>query len=184
MFNVADQINAFQRAQMDASNRFAQIASETAQKLTQLTVDYSRASLDDTTKEFQSMFAVKSPNELFAARPQAAEKYTTRAQEFARETYGVTSEAGQKVSAIVESRFAAAHKDLVNFVEESAKYAPFGNEFAVAAAKSFAAASGVAYDTVMKGSKQFTSYAEAAVKAGENAQENVKAFTAKAGKRK
>ncbi len=184
MTNMFEYMIAANQAGLEAASKLAKVSFEKTEAFSRLAWDFSRSSMEDMSKQAQSVAQLRDPSEFVASRTKATEAAAAKAAQFGREAYTLATAAQLETRKVVEDRIASMQKDAASFVETAAKSAPAGSEYAVTALKNMVSASAVAMDNMNKASKQAAGFMDAALKAGETTAENVKSFSAAQGKRK
>lgn len=184
MINVVEMFTAYNQANLAAAERLGRLSMEKGEQFAQLALGFSKTAFDDAAKDAKNIAQTKDFADFYTSRSKVAETAASKATSFARDSYAIATSTQAEVAKLVEERVAAMHKIAVDLAETSVKSAPVGSEAAVAVVKSAVAASGVVFDTMTKVGRQAQGFVEAAAKATESTSDNVKAFTAAAGKRK
>ncbi|MBI3714622.1 MAG: phasin family protein [Betaproteobacteria bacterium] len=183
--NIAsEQFGDFSKSAVDAAMKFAHVSFESAERMIALNLEAAKAGLDVTAKNAKSLAAVKDVQELNTVRTKGAETGLEFMLGYSRTFYELSTAAQAQFSALAEERFATMQKSVAENLDTVSKSAPAGSDVAIAALKSSMAASTAAFDSVSKAAKQFTAFADNAVKVAADTATKTTTKAASAGKRK
>lgn len=158
---TVDQIVSAQKAQMNALFQLGGKALQSVEKITELNLQASKASLAEGAKDAHALFSAKDMQELWAMQSQALQPLTDKAVSYSRHLYDIASSLGNDMGRALESQAAATQQQLVATVETAAKSAPQGSEAAVAVVQNALSSAAAAMESVQKAVKQATQTAEA-----------------------
>ena len=161
---AAEQFGDFSKSIVDAANKFAKVSFEGAERMFALNLEASRVGLDETSKSAKSLSSVKDVQELNGLRTKSAETGLEFLMGYSKNFYEISTAAQAQYTALVEERVGLIQKSVADSLDKVAKSAPAGTDVAIAALKSSMAASTAAMDSISKASKQFTSFADTAIK--------------------
>jgi phasin family protein len=169
MFITPAQFSEIQKGQMDAAFALGQTFFDATERLVELNLAATKATLEESVERVQALMSAKDVQEFVALTTALSQPTLEKAVSYSRTIYGIANGAGSEVSRIVESQMAENNKKVTQLIEFAAKNAPAGSEPAVAALKSALAAANTAYDTFAKAAKQAVDFAESNVAAATSA---------------
>lgn len=161
-------------------NELNQKATETALKLTQLSIEQGerlmklqleamRGMLDDGMKAAKSLMEARDPKQWSALQQKSAQDMLARMTEYSRSMHDLAGKTQKEIGGLIESRASAAGAQFQDMVDEMAKSAPPGSEPVFAAMKQTMTAANALADTMTKTAQQFAKSAESAIKAASDA---------------
>lgn len=161
MITKPEQFAAAGKAQLDASVRFATIATEGVQKLLDLQFKNARASFDEAVKNAKAFTELKDVAQIASWAGTSFQPGVDKATAYAKSLYEVASGTQQEITALLEEQVGEFNKSVSVAIDAALKSAPAGSESAVAAAKSVIDVANSVYDTVSKATKQLSTLTEA-----------------------
>lgn len=165
MITKPEQFAAAGKAQLDASVRFATIATEGVQKLLDLQFKNARASFDEAVKNAKAFTELKDVAQVASWAGTSFQPSMDKTAAYAKSLYEVASATQHEFTALIEEQVGEFNKSVSVAMDAAIKSAPAGSESAVAAAKSVIDVANSVYDTVSKATKQLSSMTEANVAA-------------------
>ncbi len=165
MITKPEQVIAAGKAQLDASVRFATIATEGAEKLIELQFKNAKASFDEVVKNAKAFTELKDVSQVASWLGSSFQPGMDKAAGYAKGYYDVATGTQQEVSALLEEQIAEFNKNVSVALDTALKSAPAGSESAVAAAKSVIDVANSVYETVAKASKQLATLTESNIAA-------------------
>lgn len=179
MYVTPEQIQATNKATMEAMLSLASSQFAAIEKLANLNAGAIRAAFEDTVANARALSSAKDVQELVSLQSTFAQPAMEKAIAYSKSVYEVATQANAELSKAAEKRVAEWNETFVSLLDKAVKNAPAGSDVAVTAVKQMLAAANSAYDNFNKAAKQATEIAEANVAA---ATESVKGFAAKAKK--
>jgi phasin family protein len=165
MFNTPDQFVQIQKASLDLFQAVALKSVEGFEKLADLNIQATKASVAEAGEQFKSLLAakdLKAVADLTVASPQpAVEKISS----YASHVYEISSEINTEIAKLFEKQIANGNKQVSAAIDAMAKSAPAGSEGVVSFVKQAMSAANTAYDQVNKAVKQASDLAEANIAA-------------------
>jgi len=158
---TVDQIVSAQKAQMNTLFQLGGKALQSVEKITELNMQASKASLAEGVRDVQALMGAKDLQELWALQSNAMQPLSDKAVSYSRHLYDIASSLSSEMSQAFESQAAAGQKQLMATVETAVKSAPQGSEAAVAVVQNAIASATAAMESVQKAVKQATETAEA-----------------------
>jgi phasin family protein len=158
---TVDQIVAAQKAQVAALFDLSSKALASVEKLTELNLQATKATLSETASTAQAALGVKDVQELLALQASVMQPLAEKAASYSRHLYDIASGATAEFSKVAEAQAADVQKKFVAAVDTAVKSAPQGSESAVAAVKNAVSTASAAMESVQKAVKQATDLAEA-----------------------
>ncbi len=160
MVQLNDQLVALNRSQLEATLKFAEIASETVEKLADLQFRVAKTAFADGVKTAKQLGAVKDASELAALSGSLSQPTWEKAQAYAKSVYEVATTSQAEITSLLEQQLGELNKNVVGVLDGALKNAPGGSEGAVAAVKSVIQSASAVYESVLKATKQMASMAE------------------------
>jgi phasin family protein len=156
-----EQIVAAQKAQVATLFDLSTKALSSVEKLTELNLQASKASLTEGANHAQALLNVKDAQELLALQSGALQPLAEKAASYSRHLYDIATGMSTEISKVAEAQAADAQKQFVAAVDTAVKNAPQGSESAVAAVKNAMSTATAAIESVQKAVKQASDLAEA-----------------------
>ena len=161
MVQVSEQIAAFNKSQLEAMLKVAELATENLEKLADVQFKAAKSAYADSVKALKQLAGVKDVNELASVATGAAQPTWDKATTYAKSVYDVVSTAQSEFASLLEEQVAELNKNMVVTLDTAMKSAPAGSEGAIAAVKSAIHSTNTVYETMVKTAKQMASAAEA-----------------------
>lgn len=158
----------------------AGVGFDATARLNVLTLDLFRAALKDNVAMLSGLVAVHDPKALLALGAGRLEPALTRAVGYLRACYGVASEAGESINALLAPKYAAINKDLDKAIDTLSASTPLGGEVIASALKTAVSATHSAIEDAAKATRTVVELGESNIAKATDAA--VKA-TAKAAKK-
>lgn len=165
MFAVPEDLNAFQKAQLDTLVKFVDATADAAEQWFDLNLKSAKAANAEAIKQLRALATVKDVQELSTLQTSFSQANAEKAAGFVRAVYGWAAETQGELGKLVEEQISEVNKSLTTAIDRAAKSAPNGSEFAFAAVKSALTAGNQAYDALSKAGKQVVDLTEATVNA-------------------
>ena len=160
---TVEQVLAAQKSNLGTLFGFGAKAVEGFEKLAQLNLQASRATLEELAEASRAVLALKDPQELVALQSAALEPTAAKWAGYAGQVYAIVAATGAELRQLAEQRAAEAQQNLVAVVESTLKNVPGGSENAAAIMKTAFAAANAAFDNVQTAVKQVSDAADAQV---------------------
>ena len=160
MITKPEQFAAAGKAQLDASVRFATIATAGAEKLWDLQLKNARLGFEAAVKSAKALTELKDVSEVASWAGTSFQPSIDKATAYAKSFYEVATGTQQEISALLEEQVSEFNKNVSVALDAAFKSAPAGSESAVAAAKSVIDVANSVYDTISKATKQLSSLTE------------------------
>ncbi len=165
MYQTPEQIIAMNKANLEATMRFAGVAIEGAERMIDLQMKAAKSAFADSIQSAKALAAVKDFQELAALKDTLAQPSMDKASAYAKSVYDLTSETQAEINKLVEAQVSDFNKEVVAGLDKMVKTAPAGSEVGVAAIKSAIAAVNSSYDNLTKVAKQFAQASQANIEA-------------------
>ena len=165
MVQVSEQVAVFNKSQLDALLKIAELTAENMEKLADVQFKAAKSAYADSVKTLKQLAAVKDVNELASVTTGAAQPTWDKATTYAKNVYDVVSAAQAEFASLLEEQVAEFNKNMVVTLDTAMKSAPAGSEGAIAAMKSAIHSTNTVYETMVKTAKQMASVAEANIAA-------------------
>jgi len=134
---------------------------EGAEKLDDLLLNASKASLEDFSNTVKQLMAAKDPQEFFSLTAAQAQPAAAKAIAFGRHLAGIASSTQAEFTRAAEEQIAEAGRKFTAMVEDVSKNAPAGTENVVAIMKSAIGNANAGYEQFSKTTKQAVEVMEA-----------------------
>ncbi len=161
MVQVSEQIAAFNKSQLDAFLKVAELTAENLEKLADVQFKAAKSAYADSVKALKQLAAVKDVNELANVGTGIGQPTWDKATTYAKSVYDVVISAQAEFAGMLEEQVAEFNKSMVVTLDAALKSAPAGSEGAIAAVKSAIHSTNTVYETFVKSAKQMASVAEA-----------------------
>ena len=161
MVPTVEELTKLQAATLEASSNAALKTLEGFQKLADLNLQATKASLEQSTEQIRALLAakdVKTLTDLVASFAQPTpEKFTS----YAKAVYAIASETNADLANMVQQQIAKGNQQFTAAIEQLAKNAPAGSEGVMSFIKQSLAMANSNYEQLNKATKQFVSMGEA-----------------------
>ena len=165
MVNVPEQFAEINKSSIESALRFAKVSMDGAERLVKLQLDAAKATLDENTRNAQSLMDAKDLQEMIALRARLTETSVESAINYSRNVYEMASQTQAELTRLMEQRLETFNQGVAGAMDKAGgESIPMGADFAVSAMKSMMAATAAAVDSVTKAGKQMAGLAEAGVK--------------------
>lgn len=158
MFSIPEQFSTATKtnfeAQLAAFSAFTGKAFEGVEKLIDLNLTATKASMEEASAAAKQMMSAKDAQEFFALSAAQAQPAAEKAAAYGRQLAAITSSAQAEFTKTTEAQIADTNKKVISLVEEVSKNAPAGSEKAVAMLKSAIDSANAGYEQFTKTSKQ------------------------------
>ncbi|BFO55265.1 MULTISPECIES: phasin family protein [Comamonadaceae] len=156
-----EQLIASQKAHLDTLFGLTNKAFEGVEKLVELNVTASRATLSEAATHTQALLSVKDAQELLSLQAAFFQPLAEKTAAYNRHLYEIASGTTAEFGRAFEAQAAEIQRNFSNLVDTAARNAPAGTETGVAVFKSAVSAANNAFETVQKAVKQASDAAEA-----------------------
>ncbi|MGP3504814.1 phasin family protein [Paracidovorax citrulli] len=156
-----EQLIASQKAHLDTLFGLTNKAFEGVEKLVELNVTASRATLSEAATHTQALLSVKDAQELLSLQAAFFQPLAEKTAAYNRHLYEIASGTTAEFGRAFEAQAAEMQRNFSNLVDTAARNAPAGTETGVAVFKSAVSAANNAFETVQKAVKQASDAAEA-----------------------
>jgi phasin family protein len=173
MYVTPEQIQAAQKANVEALLNVANFQFSTLEKLASLNANAVKAAFEDSVTNARALMGAKDVQEFTSLQSTLTQPTLEKAIAWSKSVYEVATSANTELSKLAEQRTAEWNENFAGMLEKATKNAPAGSDVAVAAMKQMLTAANSAYDNLNKVAKQATEMAEANVTA---ATDTVKGF--------
>lgn len=165
MYVTPEQIQAANKANVEAFLAVANAQFAALEKLATLNANAVRTAFDDSIANTRALLGAKDVQELIGLQNAFAQPAVEKAIAYSKSVYEVATGTSAELTKVAERRVAEWNENFVSLLDKASKNAPAGSDVAVAAVKSLLAAANSAYDNFNKVAKQATEIAEANVNA-------------------
>ncbi len=172
MYVTPEQIQASNKANVEAILSVATTQFATLEKLANLNATAIKSAFEDTVSGARALAAAKDVQELINLQSALAQPAIEKAVAYSKSVYELATQANAELSKLAEKRVAEWNEGFVSLLDKAAKNAPAGSDVAVTAVKQMIAAANSAYDNLAKVAKQATEIAEANVTAATETAKN------------
>lgn len=165
MYQTPEQLIAMNKANLEATMRFAGVAIQGAERMMDLQLKAAKAAFADSFEGAKALAAVKDFQQLAALKDTLAQPSMEKATAYAKSIYDVANVTQVEFSKLVEAQVADFNKEVITGLDKLVKNAPAGSEVGIAAVKSGIAAVNSAYDNLSKVAKQLAQAAQSNLEA-------------------
>ncbi len=162
---ISEQVTAIGKAQVEAALRFAEIAAQGAEKITEINIKTAKAAFADGVKNLKALSEIRDVTELPGWAALVAQPNLDKATAYGKAIYEAAAATGSEIGTTLDQQIGEFTKQVNIALEVALKSAPAGSESAVAAVKSVIAVANDVYDNIVKATKQLASMTEANVAA-------------------
>ncbi len=162
---TVEQVMAAHKANVETLFGLTNTAFEGVEKLVELNLSASRATLSDAANQATSALSVKDAQELLTLQSNLFQPLAEKTAAYSRHLYDIANGTSAEFTKAVEAQASEAQKKIQDLVESSSLNAPAGSETAVTAMKSAVTAATNAMESVQKSVKQATDLMESNFKA-------------------
>lgn len=161
MKNPAEQIIAANKSNIEALEGAANQAYVGVQKLVELNMAATKATMGETFSHLQAVLSAKTPQEMMSLQTSYMQPLGAKSMAYFQHVQTIATEGQQAFTAQFESKMAEAQKAFGDSVEQMAKSAPAGSEAAVAAFQSAMSNGQKAVESAQAAIKKATATAQA-----------------------
>lgn len=165
MFPMSEQLSAATKSQIESQlamfNALAAKAFDSMEKVIELNVNATKASIDETSATAKQLLAAKDPQEFFALSAAQAQPTAEKALAYGRHLASIASSTQAEFTKAAEAQIAENSRKVSAFVDELAKNAPAGSESTFAAVKAILGNANAGYEQLSKTTKQAVETIEA-----------------------
>lgn len=165
MITTPEQFVQLHKSALDTFQAAALASMEGFEKLAELNIQATRASIDETTETMKSLFEAKDPKVLAEMATVGAQPAAEKLAAYAKHVYEIASATNTELAKLVEKQFADSNKQMYAAIDTLAKNAPAGSEGMVTFVKQAVSTANSAFDQVSKATKQVVELAEANIAA-------------------
>ena len=165
MYVTPEQIQATNKANLEAILSLASTQFAAIEKFASLNANAVKAAFEDTIANARALAGAKDVQEIVNLQSTFAQPAIEKAIAYSKSVYEVMGQTNTEFSKATERRVSEWNENFVTLLDKAAKNAPAGSDVAVSAVKQMIAAANSAYDNFNKVAKQATEIAEANVAA-------------------
>ncbi|MFT4099874.1 MAG: phasin family protein [Burkholderiaceae bacterium] len=166
---TSEQFAQIQKAAFETFQTVALKYIESFEKLAELHLQATKASLTESTDQIKALLAAKDPKALADIAMSAAQPATDKFASYAKQVYEIANETGTEIAKLFEKQVAESNQQFSSVIDTMAKNAPAGSESFVSFVKSAVSAANTAFEQVNKATKQAVELAEANIVAASKA---------------
>lgn len=165
MFSFQDQFSAATKsnlqAQLDLINTLTAKAFEGVEKIVELNLSATRASLEEATVVARQLASAKDPQEALSLASAQAQPGAEKAAAYGRHLATIVSTTQAEFTKAAEAQIAENTRKVSALIDELSKNAPPGSEQAVSLLKAALSNANAGYEQLTKNSKQAVEALEA-----------------------
>ncbi len=165
MYQPQEQLAALSKAQVENAMRLASVALHGLEQVISLQLDAAKDAVAESATGIRALAAAKDPKDVAEVQQRFVAPNLARAQSYAREMYGVATQLRQEIDEVVSRQVDEFNKSVVAALEQVAKAAPNGTDYAVSALRSAVLGANAAAQSITQLSKQVAAAADANVDA-------------------
>jgi phasin family protein len=160
-FSTPEQFVSMQSANVSAAFSLAQQTLQCFEELAKLNLQAVKTSLAEREQAWQTAFSGKTPVELFVLQANSTQPIAEKMLAYNSHGLDIARNAQTEFLKLFEDSLEQSNARVQQVVDELARNAPAGSEFAVTAFKSVVANANSAYDAVRKATSQAIAMAQA-----------------------
>lgn len=165
MTNIPEQFAALNKANVDAMLGFAALSAASVERLIDLQTKAAKETFAEFADQVRTVASAKDATELLQLGTKLSQPLAEKAAAYAQSVAAVTSESQAELTKFVDSQVAEISKHFSSAIEQAAKSAPAGSDWAISAARQAVTSLNQSYDAVSRAGKQIAEMTEATVKA-------------------
>ncbi|MDB5774803.1 MAG: hypothetical protein JWP38_936 [Herbaspirillum sp.] len=158
MFSFQDQFSAASKAHFDAQveliNTLTSKAFEGIEKVIELNMSATKASLEEYATSSKQLAGAKDPQEFTSLAAAQAQPNAEKAVAYSRHLAGILSSTQSEFAKAAETQIAETSRKVSTLIDEISKNAPAGSENAIAVLKSVVGNANAGYEQLTKSTKQ------------------------------
>jgi phasin family protein len=158
MFSFQDQFSAATKAHFDAQleliNTLTSKAFEGVEKVIDLNISATKASLEEYAATSKQFTGVKDAQEFTTLAASQAQPNADKAVAYSRHLAGILSSTQSEFTKAAEAQIAETSRKVSTLIDEVSKNAPAGSENAIAMLKSVVGNANAGYEQLAKSTKQ------------------------------
>jgi phasin family protein len=181
MYVTPEQIQAANKAVLEATLSLAATQFAAIQKLVNLNVSTVKAVFDDSISNSKALLGARDATEFAALQNTLAAPALERAAAYSKGVCAVATEASTEMSKVAEKQLATWNESVTSLLDQASKNAPAGSDFGFAAVKSLLAAGSSAYGNISQASRQAGEVANANIAEAAAGAKNYASRAARAG---
>lgn len=162
---TVEQVMAAHKANVETLFGLTNKAFEGVEKLVELNLSATRATLNDVANQASSALSIKDAQELLTLQSNLMQPLAEKTAAYSRHLYDIANGTSAEFTKAVEAQTSEAQKKIQDLVESTSLNAPAGSDTAVTAMKTAVAAASNAMESVQKSVKQATELMESNFKA-------------------
>lgn len=160
MFATPTQFTEFQKSQIDALYALSHVAFSATEKLVDLNLAATKAAMDESASQAQTLLGAKDPRDLAAVGGTLAQPAMHKFVGYGSNLFSIVSSASAEVRRVIENQIADGNSRAAQFIDFATRNAPAGSEPMVSMFKNALAAYNSAYDSLSSATKQAFNVAE------------------------
>lgn len=165
MMNIPEQFAALNKANVDAILGFAALTATSAERFADLQMKAAKAAFADVSEQMRTVAGAKDATELMQLGTKLSQPITEKATAYSQGILSAATEAQGEFTRFVDTQVAELSRQFSSAVEQAAKSAPAGSDWAIAAAKQAVTTFNQSYDALSRAGKQLAEMTEATVHA-------------------
>lgn len=169
MSAIVKSLHSGQKASFETALTLGRLGSESLERLSRLNIETGCLAIEASVNEGKNMLGTKDLQELLALQSSLLEPAIAGTLAYLRSVWEIVVQSAEQASAVVEHNAGEMNRLLASTLEQTAKAAPAGSEFAVAAVKSAIDTANSAYDSFSKSTRKAVELAEANISAATKA---------------
>lgn len=164
MTNIAEQFTALNKANLDAMLGFAALSAASVERLIDLQTKAAKETFAEFADQVRTVASAKDAAELLQLGTKLSQPIAEKAAAYAQSMVAVTSETQTEFSKFMDSQVVEMSKHFTSAIEQAAKSAPAGSDWAISAARQAVSTLNQSYDAVSRAGRQVAEMTEATIK--------------------
>lgn len=165
MMNFPEQFAALNKANVDAMLGFAALTAASAERFADLQMKAAKTAFADVTEQMRTVAGAKDATELVQLGTKISQPLAEKATAYTQSIVAAATETQGEFTRFVDTQVSELSKHFSSAIEQAAKSAPAGSDWAIAAAKQAVTTLNQSYDAMSRAGKQFAEMTEATVHA-------------------
>lgn len=165
MTNIPEQFAALNKANVDAMLGFAALSAASAERFIDLQTKAARETFAEFAEQVRTVASAKDATELLQLGTKLSQPLSEKATAYAQSVAAAASESQAEFTRFVDTQVAEISRHVAGAIEQAAKSAPAGSDWAISAARQAVTTLNQSYDAVSRAGKQIAEMTEATVKA-------------------
>lgn len=131
MANKQEQINEFQRKNLEAAMRLAQMSIENSQRIMELQVATAKSLFEEGVQNAQALNAIQDPKEIMELRTRYAQSSTEKMLACARKMAELTTQTQTEIGKVIGQQLTCGGQDVMDAIQKIMQGMPITDQNAM-----------------------------------------------------